>query len=193
MSLRTPLLAAAAALLVATPAVAQEIPKSVQKRIDRILKRTPLIDGHNDLPWALREDYKLSVEGLASGTDQRKPPLMTDMERMHKGRVGGQFWSVYISGTITGDEAIRTTIEQIDTAHRLIDAYPRDLEFAESADDIVRIHRKGRIGSLLGIEGGRQIGGSMAALRQFYARGVRYMTLTHNQTTEWADAGTDEP
>ncbi len=137
--------------------------------------------------------HKQSVEDLASGTTMRTPPLMTDMERMHRGRVGGQFWSVYISGTITGDEAIRTTIEQIDTAHRLIDAYPKDLEFAESADDMVRIHRKGRIGSLLGVEGGRQIGGSMAALRQFYARGVRYMTLTHNQTTEWADAGTDEP
>ena len=193
MSVKTRVLAAAAALLVTTPAIAQEIPRSVQKRIDRILKRTPLIDGHNDLPWALREDHKQSVEDLASGTNMRTPPLMTDMERMHRGRVGGQFWSVYISGTITGDEAIRTTIEQIDTAHRLIDAYPKDLEFAESADDMVRIHRKGRIGSLLGVEGGRQIGGSMAALRQFYARGVRYMTLTHNQTTEWADAGTDEP
>jgi membrane dipeptidase len=193
MSVTFRAIAAAAVLLVTTPAFAQEIPPQVQKRIDRILKRTPLIDGHNDLPWALREDYKLSVEGLASGTNLRKPPLMTDMERMRKGRVGGQFWSVYISGTIIGDEAIRTTIEQIDTAHRLIDAYPQDLEFAQSADDIVRIHRKGRIASMLGVEGGRQIGGSMAALRQFYARGVRYMTLTHNQTTEWADAATDEP
>ncbi len=142
----------------------------------------------------MRENYKLSVEGLASGTDHAHAAA----DDRHgadasQGRVGGQFWSVYISGTITGDEAIRTTIEQIDTAHRLIDAYPKDLEFAETADDMVRIHRKGRIGSLMGVEGGRQIGGSMAALRQFYARGVRYMTLTHNQTTEWADAGTDEP
>jgi membrane dipeptidase len=193
MCTKTHLLAAAAMLLIATPAFSQPIPPSVQKRIDRILKRTPLIDGHNDLPWALREDFKLSVEGLESGTDQRKPPLMTDMERMRRGRVGGQFWSVYISGTILGDVAIRTTIEQIDTAHRLIDAYPEHLEFAESADDMVRIHRKRRIGSMLGVEGGNQIGGSMATLRQFYARGVRYMTLTHNQTTDWADAGTDEP
>ena len=191
--MKTRLLAAAALLLVATPAFSQPIPPPVQKRIDRILKRTPLIDGHNDLPWALREDYKLSVEGLESGTDQRKPPLMTDMERMRKGRVGGQFWSVYITGTTLGDEAIRTTIEQIDTAHRLIEAYPQHLEFAESADDMVRIHRRRRIGSMLGVEGGNQIGGSMAALRQFYARGVRYMTLTHNQTTAWADAATDEP
>jgi membrane dipeptidase len=193
MSVKSRLIAAAAMLLVATPAVSQPIPTSVQKRIDRILKRTPLIDGHNDLPWALREDHKLSVEDLESGTDQRKPPLMTDMQRMRQGRVGGQFWSVYILGTTLGDEAVRTTLEQIDTAHRLIDAYPRHLEFASTADDMVRIHRKGRIGSLLGVEGGRQIGNSMAVLRQFYALGVRYMTLTHNQTTEWADAGTDEP
>jgi membrane dipeptidase len=193
MSVRTRVVAAAAALLIATPAFAQEIAPSVQKRIDRILKRTPLIDGHNDLPWALREDHKQSVADLESATEQRKPPLMTDMERLREGRVGGQFWSVYILGTTLGDEAVRTTIEQIDTARRLIDAYPRHLELASTADDMVRIHRKGRIGSLLGVEGGRQIGNSMAVLRQFYALGVRYMTLTHNQTTEWADAGTDEP
>lgn len=193
MKVESRLLFAAAALIVATPAIAQPIPPSIQKRIDRILKRTPLIDGHNDLPWALREDHDFSVEGLESGTDQRNPPLMTDMERMRQGRVGGQFWSVYISGTLTGDEAIRTTIEQIDTAHRLIDAYPDYLELASTADDVERAHRKGRIASMLGVEGGRQIGNSMAALRDFYARGVRYMTLTHNQTTEWADAGTDEP
>jgi len=112
---------------------------------------------------------------------------------MRAGRVGGQFWSVYISGTILGDSAIRTTLEQIDIARRLIAAYPRDLELASSADDMVRIHRAGRIGSLLGMEGGRSIGGSLAALRQFYNLGVRYMTLTHNQTTEWADSATDVP
>jgi membrane dipeptidase len=193
MKLASKLLLATAIFSLAAPSLAQSVSPSVQKRIDRILKRTPLIDGHNDLPWALREDHKQSVAGLESGTDQRKPPLMTDMQRMRQGRVGGQFWSVYILGTTTGDEAIRTTIEQIDTAHRLIDAYPQHLELASTADDMERIHRKGRIGSLLGIEGGRQIGNSMAALRQFYAQGVRYMTLTHNQTTEWADAGTDEP
>ena len=184
---------AAALVLVPSAAAAQPIDPKVQARIDRILKRTPLIDGHNDLPWALREDFKLSVEGLESGTKQRTPPLMTDMQRMRQGRVGGQFWSVYISGTITGDEAIRTTIEQIDAARRIIDAYPQSLELASTADDVVRIHRSGRIASMLGVEGGRQIGNSLAALRQYYNLGVRYMTLTHNQTTEWADAGTDEP
>jgi membrane dipeptidase len=118
---------------------------------------------------------------------------MTDMARLHAGRVGGQFWSVYIDGTITGDAAIRETIEQIDIVRRMIDAYPRDLELARTADDVVRIHKAGRVASMIGVEGGRQIGGSLAALRQYYNLGARYMTLTHNQTTEWADSATDDP
>lgn len=190
-----PSLLLAAALLsnAAIPATAQSIDSKTQARINKVLTATPLIDGHNDLPWALRQDFDLSVEGLESGTNSRTPPLMTDMQRMRAGRVGGQFWSVYISGSITGDEAIRTTIEQIDAARRMIDSYPAHLQLASTADDMVRIHRQGKIGSLLGIEGGRQIGGSLAALRQFYELGARYMTLTHSQTTEWADSGTDAP
>ncbi len=176
-------------------AIAQSAPidRATQARIDRILRRTPLIDGHNDLPYALRENHGQSVAGLESGTNQREKPLHTDMQRMRAGRVGGQFWSVYIAGTVVGDEAIRQTIEQIDTGRRIIEAYPQHLELAASADDMVRIHRRGKIGSLLGIEGGRQIGGSLPALRRFFDLGVRYMTLTHNQTTEWADAGTEDP
>src|SRR3954449_1302768 len=133
--------AAAAAVLIATPAVAQPaIEAKVQARIDRILKATPLIDGHNDIAEQLAENYHRSIDGLASGTDQRQPhPLMTDMARLRQGRVGGQFWSVYIDGTITGDAALRETIEQIDIVDRMIRAYPNDLGRASSADDIVRI------------------------------------------------------
>jgi membrane dipeptidase len=192
--MKTAFLIAATLAAMAAPASAQPIDPKVKARIDRILMRTPLIDGHNDIAEQLAENYKRSVEGLASGTDQRSPkPLMTDMARLRQGRVGGQFWSVYIDGTITGDAAIRETIQQIDIVRRMIDAYPRDLELALTADDIMRIHKAGRIASMIGVEGGRQIGGSLAALRQYYNLGARYMTLTHNQTTEWADSATDEP
>jgi membrane dipeptidase len=188
------LLLAAAMAMVPTAARSQSMDAKTQARIDRILKQTPLIDGHNDIAEQLAENYQRSVDGLASGTDKRRPhPLMTDMARLHQGRVGGQFWSVYIDGSITGDAAIRETLQEIDVVRRMIDAYPNDLALASTADDVVRIHKSGKIASLIGVEGGRQIGGSLAALRQYYNLGARYMTLTHNQTTEWADAATDEP
>jgi len=195
MTCRIPLLAGAA-LAVLTPAFALAQPAiapATAARIDRILRATPLIDGHNDLPWELREKHASSVAGLASGTDRRVPPLMTDIARLRTGRVGGQFWSVWIPAALKGDEAIRTTVEQIDVVRRMIAAYPADLEFATTAADIRRIHRAGRVASLIGIEGGHQIGNSLAALRQFHALGARYMTITHFLTTDWADAATDAP
>jgi len=192
--MKTAFLIAATLAVMAVPASAQQIDPKVQARIDRILKQTPLIDGHNDIAEQLAENYKRTVAGIASGTDQWKPkPLMTDMARLRQGRVGGQFWSVYIDGTITGDAAIRETLLQIDIVRRMIEAYPKDLELAATADDVVRIHKAGRVASMIGVEGGRQMGGSLAALRQYYNLGARYMTLTHNQTTEWADSATDDP
>ncbi len=186
-------LATAIATMLAVPAAAQPIDAATSKRIDRILKRTPLIDGHNDLPGELREKYGSNVDNLASGTDRLPQPMMTDMARLRAGRLGGQFWSVYIPAAVTGPEAIKMTAEQIDITRRMINAYPNDLRLALTADEIVRAHRSGRVASLIGMEGAHQIGDSMAALRSFHALGVRYMTLTHNKTNSVADSGTDEP
>jgi membrane dipeptidase len=182
-----------ATALLASAAAAQPIDQKVQARIDRILKATPLIDGHNDLAEQLRENYAGKTEGLASGTAARPHPLMTDMARLHQGRVGGQFWSVFIPAEVEGDRAIRDTLEEIDIVKRFIAAYPNDLEQAYSAGDVVRIHKAGKVASLIGVEGGHQMGHSFAALRMFHDLGARYMTLTHFKTTDWADSATDVP
>jgi membrane dipeptidase len=173
-------------------------------RLERILKDTPLIDGHNDLPWAIRERYQgrfaavdltqdLSQVPAPPGSPPDSPPLMTDLPRLRAGHVGGQFWSVWVPVEYQGPRAVEVTLEQIDWVKRLCARYPKDFELAYSAADVRRIHRDGRIASLIGIEGGHQIDQSLAVLRQMYDLGARYMTLTHVLTTEWADAATDTP
>ncbi|MCJ8191447.1 dipeptidase [Sphingomicrobium aestuariivivum] len=174
--------------LAAALAATQPAASDVDARVARILSQTPLVDGHNDLPYALAGDAGGSVEGIDAGT-----PYMTDLERMREGRVGAQMWSVYIPASTTGDEAIRTTIEQLDTVDRMVRAYPQDLAWARTADEVVAQFRDGRIASMAGVEGGHQIGGKLAALRQFKRLGAIYMTLTHSRTTGWADSATDAP
>jgi len=171
-----------------------------QGRLERVLKQTPLIDGHNDLPWEIRERNKgrLSTIDLKSDTSKLTPPpdgapLMTDIPRLRAGHVGGQFWSVWVPVNIKGPEAVQTTVEQIDLVKRMAARYPADFAMAETAADVRRIHRAGKIACLIGIEGGHQINNSLAVLRQMYDLGARYMTLTHVLDIDWADAATDAP
>jgi membrane dipeptidase len=165
------------------------------ERARRILTQVPLVDGHNDLPWEYRKRFQNHMDkiDLRAGTAKLDPPLHTDIPRLRKGGVGGQFWSVYIPVEITGADAIQATMEQIDDVHRLVERYPDTFELALTADDVVRIHKAGRIASLIGMEGGHSIHDSLAALRQLYAAGARYMTLTHTKNTAWADSATDAP
>lgn len=168
---------------------------ALQKRVERVLARTPVIDGHNDMPWALRDNYgdkALDID-LRKDTRQLDKPMHTDIPRLRQGHVGGQFWSVWIPAGISGPEAIRTTLEQIDMVYNLVDRYPDTFEIARTAADVRRIQRSGKIASLMGVEGGNQINNSLAALRQYHRLGVGYMTLTHSLTIDWADSGTDTP
>jgi membrane dipeptidase len=184
----------------ALPLVASAASTDYEARVERVLKQTPLIDGHNDLPWEIRERFqgRLSALDLKSDTSKLTPPadsapLMTDIVRMHAGHMGGQFWSVWVPVSLKGFEAVQTTIEQIDLVKRLAARYPADLEMAFTAADVRRIHHAGKIACMIGIEGGNQINNSLPVLRQMYDLGARYMTLTHVLNTEWADAATDSP
>jgi membrane dipeptidase len=157
----------------------------------KLLQRTLLIDGHNDLPWAIRESEQAAgrvelydLRGVASGH--------TDIARLRAGGVGGQFWSVYIPGEASGHYA-RSQLEQIDIARRMIERYPEAFDFARTAADVRAARKRGRIASLLGIEGGHAIENSLGALRAYYDLGVRYMTLTHNVHTDWADSAAFPP
>ena len=170
------------------------------QRVARVLAQTPLIDGHNDLPWELRTRFggdltrvDLAASTLALPPPAGSPPLMTDIPRLRQGQVGAQFWSVFIPADIKGPQAVQTTLEQIDLVKAMCARYPRDLAMAYSAADIIRVHAGHRVACLIGVEGGHQINDSLAVLRAYYASGARYMTLTHSFNTAWADSATDSP
>ncbi|MFD5069855.1 dipeptidase [Streptomyces sp. NPDC058369] len=164
-------------------------------RLDRareLLAEYPVVDGHNDLPWALREQVNYDLAARDIATDQ-SAHLHTDIPRLRAGGVGAQFWSVYVRSDLAGDAAVSATLEQIDAVAELLDRYPADLRRALTADDMEAARAEGRIASLMGAEGGHSIDNSLGTLRGLYALGVRYMTLTHNDNIAWADSATDEP
>lgn len=183
-------------------------------RVAAVLKKVPLIDGHNDLPWEIRIRYQSQLDRIDLSQDTANLPLphisdsiidpgkngaqpvvalMTDIPRLRRGMVGGQFWSVWVPVEVTGAQAVEMTLEQIDLVKAIAKKYPTDFEMAYSAADVERSHARGRIACLIGIEGGHQIDNSLAVLRQMYAAGARYMTLTHFKNTAWGDSATDAP
>lgn len=190
------LLSAAACLLLA-PAARAATPEETAAAA---LKAAPVWDGHNDVPEQLRDRTGDVLAGFnfvdTTGTaDPAKGRIAmhTDLTRLRKGRVGAQFWSVYVSARLTDQQAVQAVMEQIDVAKRLVAAYPKDLQLATSSAEVTQAMKAGKIASLLGMEGGYAIGNSLGVLRQFRELGVRYMTLTHYKTTSWADSATDAP
>jgi membrane dipeptidase len=160
-------------------------------RARALLKQSPVIDGHNDYPMALGEKAQRDISKLDIAKPQ--PSIMTDIPRLRAGGVGGQFWSVYVPVELAGQRAVTATLEQIDIVHQMMQRYPATFELALTADDVEQIYKRGKIASLIGMEGGHSIDNSLGALRMFYRLGARYMTLTHSKNTAWADSATDVP
>ena len=199
-AMRTALTISALSVLLGVATGAGAADKDYAMRVDRVLAEVPLIDGHNDLPWELRERYHSALGAVDLQADlshtpgpKGQSPLMTDIPRLRAGHVGGQFWSVWVPSNLNGFEAVQQSLEQIDLVKRVTAHYSSDLEMAYTAADVRRIHHSGKIASLIGIEGGHQINNSLAVLRQMYDAGARYMTLTHSSSTLWADSATDTP
>jgi membrane dipeptidase len=190
--MRTVVVAVVVALsLVTTTAGAQDM----RARVARVLKATPLIDGHNDWPDVLREregDARWTVD-LRSRSGTGDALYNTDITRLRRGMVGGQFWSVWVSPNLPGPEQVKQTLEQIALVQSLAERYPDTFAMARTAADVRRIHKSGRIASLIGVEGGGQIDSSFGVLRAYRALGVGYLTLTHSRNLEWADSATDDP
>ncbi len=165
---------------------------SVSQKAKEIHFRSYVWDGHNDLPWAIREKGERDFNKVDIRLNQ--PDLHTDIEKLRKGNVGAQFWSVFVPvDTIKAGTSFQTTVEQIQIVRALLDKYPDVFELALTAKDVERIRSQGKIASLIGMEGGHSIENSIQKLRQLHAMGARYMTLTHSETLDWADSGTDTP
>ena len=186
--------------MIATSAFAANqapVPKpdaSTLAEVRQLLRDVPLIDGHNDLPWQYRKrGNDFGAINLARDTSKLTPPLITDIPRLRRGGVGAQFWAVYVPPIPCGPPAVQAVLEQIDVVHQMVAHYPDTFELALTAADIERIHRQGKIASLIGMEGGHSINNSLAVLRVTYALGARYLTLTHTKNTDWADAAGDQP
>jgi membrane dipeptidase len=154
-----------------------------------LLAAHPIVDGHNDLPWAMRDLN--GYDTAAYPLDRRQDKTHTDFVRLRDGGVGGQFWSVFVPADLAGERAVTATVEQIDFVLRMVGEYPEHLQLALTADDVEQAHREHRIASLMGAEGGHSIDSSLAVLRVLHSLGVRYMTLTHNDNVPWADSATD--
>ncbi len=163
--------------------------RALLDRARTLHKQVPLIDGHNDYPWALRENAQRDLDKLDISKPQ--PTIMTDIPRLREGGVGGQFWSVYVPAD--AKDPVTATLEQIDIVYRMNRRYPETFELALTANDIERIFKKGKIASLIGMEGGHSIDGSLGALRMFFQLGARYMTLAHSRNVPWADSASDVP
>lgn len=162
------------------------------ERARELLAEHPVVDGHNDLPWALREQVNYDLDARDIATDQ-SAHLHTDIPRLRAGGVGAQFWSVYVRSDMAGEDAVSATLEQIDAVAELLERHPADLRRALTADDMEAARAEGRIASLMGAEGGHSINNSLGTLRALHTLGVRYMTLTHNDNIAWADSATDDP
>ncbi|OQW40227.1 MAG: membrane dipeptidase [Proteobacteria bacterium SG_bin5] len=171
----------------AAPAAAQ----TPEQRAERVLASAPVIDGHNDLAWAIREGGG-ALPDLTQNTAALPLPFQTDLPRARAGHLGGQFWSVYVPAELHGDEAVRVTLEQIDLVRRLVAANPQ-MALASSAAELRAAMRAGKLAGMMGAEGGHQIAGNLAVLRLYHALGVRYVTLTHFKSLAWADSSTDAP
>ena len=187
-------------LLLAVPLAAWSAESNYAVRIAHVLAETPLIDGHNDLAWEIRDRFKSDLDAVDLKSDtSRLPfppsgaPLMTDIPRLRAGKVGAQFWSVWVPVQMKGFEAVQATLEQIDLVKRFCARYVDDFAMAYTAVQTRLVHRSHKVACLIGIEGGHQINNSLGVLRQMYDAGARYMTLTHTSNTDWADSATDAP